>query len=512
MASITLNSKPSNAPFFPGSVLDIDKQTIIPYLDPNSLIAMSSVNKRLNEYLDNGKFFKNLFLRLHPHLAKQDQTFQILCKNHPNNCWKVACTALFKGEFKPKKTFCSDLVNSLKMQKMHLEEKLKEICGYGYADPNSPIDQAWKAYEKDKQEFDATIKQSRNDLKELISPLLAVHSSEKELSMIIFLLVSDSTVKLFSDRTDEEIKSLPDVELGLFNRNLIPSYRLLCDFLQEAKKVAEKLKKLAKAYDELEGQRVRYSTELPQISQNLVDLKRSPETFIPAYTLKLSEEFKLESSREKILVNLSILEECLSLITECTQQGNIPSDGMMRIRNLINSLDYEEKTEIWQELYVQCAGGKDEDRWSEKHFTEFLPELLEIVKYVKSNFENCHGPKLQNINLQLNDLKFSPIIFEAPVFNDEAFGSLYTLEECLFAIDECLNHANALSDILRYLKYLINSLEHERGHIWAELYYKCSGGVDENQWSENHFAEFLPELREIIEQIKFNYEHKGRLF
>jgi hypothetical protein len=45
----------------------------------------------------------------------------------------------------------------------------------------------------------------------------------------------------------------------------------------------------------------------------------------------------------------------------------------------IDSLDAEDKQKIWESLHTRCANRSSEDRWSEKHFHEFLPELRLIV-------------------------------------------------------------------------------------------------------------------------------------
>lgn len=300
-------SKTSNAPIFTNSVFDIDKQIVSYISDPTVLVALSGVNRAGYRYLTNGEFFKDLFAKQHPHLAKLNRPFRILCEYHPSNCWKVACSALFfKDGFKLKASFCADVLDTLRSQKAQLEQKLKEICGSGFADPNSLIDKAWKAYEKSK--------------------------------------------------LDKPIET----------QKIIDSYS---------------------AYDKLEVQRAAWEGELKKINQNL---KLSPIIFIEKHAIRLNAEFKLEGLQEKALIFFSTIEECLSLIDICLSQHPAPSDCLTRLRGLVNSLEYGDKTRIWGNLYFECAAGANEDQWSENHFADFLSELREIIEQVKDDRKKEH--------------------------------------------------------------------------------------------------------------------------
>lgn len=368
-------SKPSNASIFPNSVLDIDKQILSYVSDPTVLVALSGTNRAAYQYLTNSEFFKNLFSKLHPQLAAREQTFQMLRENHPTNCWKVACSVLYKGEFKPGASFCAGIVDSLKEQKNQLEEELKKICGSGYADPNSPIDQAWKAYEKNKQAFEAMNEQRQIEQEELSKPLRLVHSSE-QLSWIRSGLHYYTISQLFSHGTDGQIKDLiTKGKLAYFDQSLISHYRLLHVFLMKKNDEFQKVVKLKVVYTELETRRATCETKLKQINQKLEFL---PFT-VTNHSINLENEFKLESRREKTLVSISIVKEILSHINACLEQHSTPADRLTRIRGLINSLDYDDKTDIWHVLYVGCANRVQEDQWSEKHFSEFLPQLKEII-------------------------------------------------------------------------------------------------------------------------------------
>jgi hypothetical protein len=166
MSSVN-NYLPSEITIFPNVPSDVQK-IIISKCSPGGLIKLSGVNKEASTLLTN-EVFKKLFNDQHPHLAIFDKLFWKLRSNHPTNCWKVACQVMdssWKGYQRENKTVSIALrlspsfvqeansdVLAMKSQRTKHEERIKEICGAHYEDPNSPIDQAWKGYKKNEEEY-----------------------------------------------------------------------------------------------------------------------------------------------------------------------------------------------------------------------------------------------------------------------------------------------------------------------------------------------------------------------
>jgi hypothetical protein len=50
--------------------------------------------------------------------------------------------------------------------------------------------------------------------------------------------------------------------------------------------------------------------------------------------------------------------------------------------------------------------------------------------------------------------------------------------------------------------YLSSSDADVKTYIWGNLYQTCANGIQEWEWSEKHFHEFLPELNNILHEIE----------
>jgi len=88
-------------------------------------------------------------------------------------------------------------------------------------------------------------------------------------------------------------------------------------------------------------------------------------------------ELSYAMRKENDLIKRAHLKECALAITMAIEE---PSTKLLQhIAFLINSNEKRDITFIWGNLYNECANGYQQDRWSELHFHEFLPELLDIV-------------------------------------------------------------------------------------------------------------------------------------
>jgi hypothetical protein len=73
------------------------------------------------------------------------------------------------------------------------------------------------------------------------------------------------------------------------------------------------------------------------------------------------------------------------------------------------------------------------------------------------------------------------------------------LDKCMILMDEVNQHPENL-DLLHSIRHFINLCpDFVQTEIWGNLYKRCANGVIEDRWSENHYGEFLPVLKEVIE-------------
>ena len=86
------------------------------------------------------------------------------------------------------------------------------------------------------------------------------------------------------------------------------------------------------------------------------------------------------------------------------------------------------------------------------------------------------------------------------------------LEKCRSLILNLLDHPEEVSDAtLGTIRQMINSCDiQDIGRIWGELYEQCANGVDEDQWSEKHFPEFLSRLNAIVRHVVWQYNYDGQ--
>ncbi len=86
----------------------------------------------------------------------------------------------------------------------------------------------------------------------------------------------------------------------------------------------------------------------------------------------------------------------------------------------------------------------------------------------------------------------------AKMINDHLVDSP-KITECIRMIDSVLIAEDVSPEDYDQIKHLINSsAEAHKTYVWGELYRLHANGVQEDQWSEKHFHEFLPQLKQIL--------------
>ncbi len=430
------------ASIFPAltSVYEMD-DLIISFLgnDNASLLNFSAVSHKAHEVLSND-FFRKCFEQQHPHLGNRDNIFNVLRESHPNNCWKVACCLLAKrdpGSTALHASFLQEgvpfIVSALQTQKSQLEEKNRAICGSHCQDPSSPIDQAWKAYAKRKEEADAY----DSKFKELYAPIrklfqsflpddvnsnIRIQLASMLQSQTAPLFGNDEVGEFFKSHSDqeivdlvmdsprigqiqsqllsycdqiehEEVRNQQEAKIKLLPASitqLIPSVRLIVNLFKEMNvwsgNDAMTVEKFRDDYEQLERKRKGLVNALEGIDRELTQFNPSSDTpdrlmsALKKHGLNLCHEYHFTMALEQRLVRLSALEECSGLIQRIIDGIEEPTPIVLdRIRGLINSNTLRIVTFVWGHLYHLCAQGVHEDRWSEKHFPEHLMILGMLV-------------------------------------------------------------------------------------------------------------------------------------
>ncbi len=420
-------------------------------LDERSLIGLSGVNKFFYQLLNND-FFKELFDKRNPDLRQLvPLLFREISTFHPLNFWKMASidiaihgdfntsfsiyrianTELFREQTHPL------LIANLQNTRAEAEAKLKSLVGAGYADPSSPIDIAWKAFEKSRNEYKSHKDQLIKDIetlsldrvnllgpqhKRVFSILMALPETLNEAppKIAIDFLINTLESTNFSDEPLPEIhqEATGDMFRGARVRqegeiywNLFGAIRL-----REVEKGAsdeESYSITAKKMgipEELISQALKLNFQIDAFRELFVKLRNEEKETKSFY--EQMEKMRLKASRStKLLecpfkaqeIKYLITESCLETYYECLKRaidykdeihkrwkfidfsklinlsinkGLSPIDAE-NIRNYVNSLP--SPGEIWGTLYHRCSGGIIEDRWAELHFHGFLPELLDIV-------------------------------------------------------------------------------------------------------------------------------------
>lgn len=487
---------------------------IVCFADNQSLVNLSGVNKTAYQTLTNDVFFKKLFEMQHPQIAKLKNTFQILCATHPGNCWKIVCCALSDGAwFHASNAFYKEGIPVISVylnsEKIRLETEIKSICGSYYADPHSSIDQAWKALDTCKQEYNIFC----SKIKELLNPVASAYSEGErhQIHTVLATIVQSYMEKKLSDeQLKEDLMFLSGNDYVYLNRNHIQNILSWCSLVRNsgAEMTAKRseMDKLELIYHNLETKKNALQISLGKINTQL-DLSNNPnflECLISEHEANIRGELGNAATTKKNLMILPILKECHSIILSLESVEDPSPEALNQIRKLINSHS-DLMADIWGSLYWRCANNAQEDQWSEKHFPKFLKQLNQILK----------------LQIDIDEDIFRRCEIQRSLISDSfidrccshSAGVISNLNECLEycstpdSINETWNHSYKSLRII----YLIN-LYPQLG-IWESLYKECANGAQEDQWSENHFHEFLGPLKNIllnsIEMCKNEIERNG---
>ncbi len=386
---------------------DVDVNMLSFCDDIDSFLNLSCVNKAAYVALNNNKFFKELFERHHPYLTKSVYEFKNLFDCHPSNCWKVLCCVFSSNYvFKPNDSFIKDSIpficTSLNSLNAQLEIEQKEICGSYYADPNSPIDQAWKAYEKCKQKREML----ENDCRE-IRQQSSTPSKHSCLGKGIYISNGYKTIVPWGDdEPQEDDQSQEDLrikekELEL-NRTRTKEFELHCTYTSLNNNLLSCKLALKEVYEKLII--FDLSSNAPESLYGIINVqKNNLETEINvARLLELNETINLILCIIKSNEIVNTDGESDDTDVAKTEINEFKINFLCSYsKDSINSLPSRLSSHIWAKLYETCANGAQEDQWSEKHFHEFLGPLNKIiVKLGKSEASHQHCFYLDSRNEQ----------------------------------------------------------------------------------------------------------------
>ena len=167
---------------------------------------------------------------------------------------------------------------------------------------------------------------------------------------------------------------------------------------------------LMRNYKYLEKTRVNRAEKLEKIEEELkmfdptgkITLTYTPLNFndeIYHFQDLLYNEFWHTRMGEMAIVQLPSLEKCANFIKNLVEHPEeVSSDKHVNIYQMIDALDVKFSDRIWKTLYNIHANGIEELLWSQNHFPQFLPELLNIVNAIVSE---CNFTKNLVINPNL---------------------------------------------------------------------------------------------------------------
>ena len=456
---------------FPTLIPELSRK-IIDNSDCDSLIQLSGVNRPLNDLFSNASF-KKLFDKQHPDLARYQ--FEKLCAFFPANCWKIACSALFNGKLLLSQAFiseCSPHIHRYVLsQRAQIQAKVKDICGSFYEDPDSPIDKAWKAKER--------IAELQKELKGRQTPLLLeirewfgrLSANCPNLTRIEIFRTLTVFYKVLQKYTDEDLLN-PNEEItlaihhGVFleykekfsrqcrNHHFVP-YWMDPDDDESIRRYADD--KIALRFpdlctilsSEVNSHAIRHISKL--LTQ--VCLFSDKQGFEEGDPKKADKAYrKLEQKRRGYSDRLQIIEEELTAFDAC---GEIA---------------------LSRTLPLPDPSGKV------RYFIDFNDAICKYKDDVHSEFGRAKRGEI-------------------------AIMRLPHLEDCQCLIQNLIENPEEISpDTLANIRQMINACDSEDiSHIWGQLYDVCASGVDEDQWSEHHFPEFLKPLEGIVYTVVVNY-------
>jgi hypothetical protein len=447
---------------FPNSNSDIDKYIIL-LSDPCSRLALSGVNKTASLILSNN-VFEFLCRREHP-LLKEDtykNSLALLCTCHPSNCWKVASYFFATGTFNPSCSFLGEsfpfFQSLLRSRKEQTEMELKRICGSYYADPDSPIDQAWKACGQARKAYEASEKAFKESTEafscvarckdfgsenlEVTQAYNKIKFAGSELSEYAIKLVISPSSRIRAGEKFMEFRHLDPVSFSDI----------------EELRSAEVFKININSFEELIKV---VSLEESGLSENILSLFH--EDLFPEYLILFKFIFykKLQLHFKNSEMEVRYREKEILLGKYCEMEGSRRENSkwLEKINVCIHALDKKNT--------FQLDDSRDDLKKRFKLDTTYRMALRGELDFFIGMEEN---KKDKN-----------------------------ALEQCLIALDKVNEHSeNPI--LLDSIRQSINSCPYGlRTVVWGTLYERCANGITEDSWSENHYGEFLPDLKDIVE-------------
>lgn len=368
------------------------RQNIFFLLPIQDLFTLPRVCKQFNSDLTD-EFYQKKCYEIFESLKSLPLFIDPIIKavRHP---WKLICFSLAglkkNKEFYPVAEFVArkffqqfndyllDDVNSKKLEKLNHESKMQLICGSGYQDPKSQIDQAWKSFEKN---------WSDNEEKEL-EELKAIFAQNEELAAfsrdLNSIVVSKLSLRSASNASpynstffEAFVKAL---EEGNKDQRIVKFAKLLI-----------KKTKSYQSYQQLESERHTLNLEIMKIDYRISGFNKITQN--SSGCQKYSAEIVyhilyLLPYMRKWEHQISSLPRLQKAINELTTSPQSP-ERILGIKNRINYLPKDVSTYIWRTLYERCANNSQEDQWSENHFHEHPVELENIIsKYFYSDSSN----------------------------------------------------------------------------------------------------------------------------
>ena len=380
---------------FNNSVPDVEG-VITSYCDIYSLFNLSGVNQAARLRLSNKDFFKELFFNLHstlrPHASK---LFTTLRSCYPDNCYKVMCKVMQERSFERSNSFLKQAIPylqaKLSAKKQDSEREIQEIR-YGNKDCSSLIDTAEMKYKQSEDEVKAVSIQyayergnAYNTISKLTKPLEAAHSRE-ELDKILYLIYNNPELILqISEKeiSDSEMLEILDKEHLAQYQEIARVYLLPSQLSHELTTKINNNQILENQYNTLKRKIERAESEIHIIDAEIKVVAAGSGAHLQVHQSNLSREGNLALDLEGATRSVSHLSQCWRSIEDLIDDPAKKTDeALAAIRQAINACTLQDKTDIWRNLYFQCANGVQENEWSEHHFPDFLRELQLQIELV----------------------------------------------------------------------------------------------------------------------------------
>lgn len=431
---------------------DVDNLILKSFIEEEDIstwITLSEVNQAGYQFFSNHTVFQDLFNKyglfiLHRAVGQQE-TFEHLKEMQPNSVWKIACCILQKNRITiPRNSFkyvralvLKCYINTINKKIQSREEELIKLCGSGYGDPNSELDKAWKNY---------------NDL---------THLNIRPLNCDSF----DNFDVKFKELKENALKIHQSLEED--RQDLVKSIKDFREWIVSAQN------------GEREQPLIHFYAIAIQNAVRDLCLAKTPALEVTYYSLVRDREIP----NVLTLVHQEILFDTNNPI------------ALEEIRIKINQLSDNPAfaTYIWQTLYDTCANFAIEEQWSEKHFQDYLPELLELIKTICTNYQlfmqNFIGvPPIPGIVLSIGD----------------RVNLLLNLKRIWTLIEQKITHQKNIMEICHRVDCM-GFARYIRHTVYDRFAKKVEGHsatwTEEKQWFQEHIHEHLPILSEILEDL-----------